>query len=162
MISKKMQEAINEQINAEMYSAYLYLSMSAYCAENTYKGFAHWLDLQAKEEYSHAMKFYNYLLDRGASIDFKTIDAPKRNFSSMAELFEQVLNHEKHVTALINKLYELALKEKDYATQIMLQWFIEEQVEEEANASEILDKLKMMGDRPGAILYLDKSMAKRE
>ena len=135
MISKKMQEAINEQINAEMYSAYLYLSMSAYCAENTYKGFAHWLDLQAKEEYSHAMKFYNYLLDRGASIDFKTIDAPKRNFSSMAELFEQVLTHEKHVTALINKLYELALKEKDYATQIMLQWFIEEQVEEEANAS---------------------------
>ena len=108
------------------------------------------------------MKFYNYLLDRGASIDFKTIDAPKRNFSSMAELFEQVLTHEKHVTALINKLYELALKEKDYATQIMLQWFIEEQVEEEANASEILDKLKMMGDRPGAVLYLDKSMAKRE
>ena len=162
MISKKMQEAINEQINAELYSAYLYLSMSAYCAENTYKGFAHWLDVQAKEEYSHAMKFYSYLLDRGASVELKSIDAPKGKFNSMVELFEQVLAHEKHVTALINKLYELALKEKDFATQIMLQWFIEEQVEEEANASEILEKLKMLGDRPGAVLYLDKSMAKRE
>lgn len=162
MISKKIQEAINEQINAELYSAYLYMSMSAYCAENTFSGFAHWLDVQAKEEYSHAMKFYNYLLDRGASINFKAIDAPKAKFNSMVELFEQVLNHEKHVTALINKLYELTLKEKDYATQIMLQWFIGEQVEEEASASEILEKLKMLGDRPGGILYLDKSMAKRE
>lgn len=161
MISKKMQDAINNQIQAELQSAYLYLAMSAYCDEQNLKGFAHWLQVQYQEETSHAMKLYSHLLERGGSIELKVIDAPGTSFGSTLEVFEKVLAHEKHVTSLINNLYEVALEEKDYPAQIMLHWFIEEQVEEEASASEIVEKLKMVGDKLSSILYLDKAMGKR-
>lgn len=162
MISKKMQDAINSQIQAELQSAYLYLGMSAYCEEQNLKGFAHWLNIQYKEETEHAMKLYNHLLERGGSVEFKALGAPGNSFGSALEMFEKVLAHEKHITNLINKLYEVALEEKDYPAQIMLHWFIEEQVEEEATATEIVEKLKMVGDKPSSILYLDKAMAKRQ
>lgn len=162
MINEKMQNAINEQIQAEFQSAYIYLAMSAYCESQNLPGFAHWLKKQYEEETGHANKLLSYLLERGGSVQLKTIDAPEADYGSPIEVFEKVLAHEQHVTALINKLYEVALAEKDYAAQIFLQWFIEEQVEEEASASEVLEKLKMIGERAGGILYLDKELKKRQ
>ncbi len=161
MISVKMQEAINKQIQEELYSAYLYLAMAADSDEKNLKGFANWLQVQYKEETSHAMKLYQYLLERGGKVELKAIQAPPSKFGTPLEVFEQVLAHERHITAAINELYETALKEKDYAAQIFLQWFIEEQVEEEGNATEILEKLKMVGERSGGLLYLDKELKKR-
>lgn len=162
MLSKKMQDLMNEQIQAELYSAQLYLSMSVYCSAENYKGTASWLKLQYEEETSHGMKFLNYILERGGEVELKTIEAPPVKFGSMLKLFEEVLAHEMKVTALIHKLYEAAVKEKDYAAQIFLQWFIEEQVEEEANATEIVAQLKMIGEKsPGGMFYLDKELGKR-
>jgi len=161
MMNKKMADAINAQIQAELYSAYLYLSMSADCESKNLKGFASWLKIQYQEETSHAMKLMAYLQERGGSVELRTIDAPPTTFKSHMEIFEQVLAHEKHVTALINTLYEQAIDTKDFAAQIFLQWFINEQVEEEANASSILERIKMLGDKGSAILYLDKELGKR-
>ena len=163
MLSKKMQDLMNAQIQAEFYSAQLYLSMSAYSEAENYKGFAHWLKLQYKEETSHGMKFLGYILERGGEVDLRAIEAPPAKFGSMLKLFEEVLAHEQKVTALINNLYELALKEKDYASQIFLQWFITEQVEEEANASEIVAQLKMIGDKSvGGLFQLDHALGHRK
>ncbi len=162
MISKAMQDGFNEQINKEFYSSFLYLSMSAYFEDKNMGGFAHWMRLQAEEEYEHAMKFYEHLLDRGGRVMLAAIAAPATEWKTSLEVFKEVLAHEQKVTASINALYELALKEKDYPAQVMLQWFIEEQVEEEKSASEVVAQLEMIEERGTAVLMLDHRLAKRE
>ncbi|MCY3022754.1 MAG: ferritin [Planctomycetota bacterium] len=161
MLSKKLQEAINEQIKHEFYSAYLYLAMAAHCESVNLPGFAKWLKVQSHEEWTHGMKFYDFLVDRGARVVLLGIPQPPAAYKGMLEMFEEVLAHEKKVTALINRLYELALQEKDYPAQVMLQWFINEQVEEEKSASLVVEQLKMVSEKGGALLYLDRHMAKR-
>ncbi|MCE5284272.1 MAG: ferritin [Pelosinus sp.] len=161
MINQKMQDGINGQIQAEMYSANLYLAMSAYCENKNLKGFANWLRVQYQEETFHATYLLDYLLSRGGKVRLQTIDAPPAEFGSMSDLFQKVLEHEQMVTGLINGLYEVAVAEKDVATQIFLQWYVNEQVEEEANVSEILDKLVLLGEKPSELLYLDKELALR-
>lgn len=162
MISKAMQDAINEQINKEMFSSYLYLSMAAYFETENLPGFGNWLRIQATEENEHAMKFYNHLLERGGKVELKAIAAPKASWASAMEAVSEVLTHEQHITKSIHDLYEVALKEKDYAVQVMLHWFIDEQVEEEANASAILDSMKRIEAHDTAILMLDHRLAKRK
>ncbi len=162
MIPKAMQDAMNEQIKNELYSAYLYLSMSAHFESKTLGGFAKWLRLQAQEELEHAMKFYDFILERGGEVTLKAIDQPPSSWNSNLEAFFQVLEHEQKVTKLIHDLYELALKEKDYPSQVMLQWFIDEQVEEEKNATEVIEKLKMIEAHGTAVLMLDHELGKRE
>lgn len=162
MIPQAMQDAMNEQIKNELYSAYLYLSMAAHFESKTLAGFANWLRLQAKEELGHAMKFFDFILERGGEVNLKAIDQPPSSWTSNLEAFEQVLAHEQKVTKNIHDLYELALKEKDYPSQVMLQWFIEEQVEEEKNATEIIEKLKMIEAHGTAVLMLDHELGKRE
>jgi ferritin len=162
MIPKAMQDAMNEQIKNELYSAYLYLSMAAHFESKTLMGFANWLRIQAKEELGHAMKFYDFILERGGEVTLKAIDQPPSSWQSNLEAFEQVLAHEQKVTKNIHDLYELALKEKDYPSQVMLQWFIEEQVEEEKNATEIIEKLKLIDAHGTAVLMLDHELSKRE
>jgi ferritin len=161
MISKKMQNALNSHIAAENYSSYLYLAMAAWCDTINYKGFGRWLRVQALEEREHAVKMLDFLLDRGGKPEFKAIDAPPAGFGTITEVFDAVLKHEQHVTSLVNKLHGVACAEKDLATQLFLQWYVTEQVQEEADASEIAEKLHMVGDRPGAALYLDKEYGKR-
>ena len=161
MINKSMQDAINNQINKELYSSYLYLSMAAYLEDRNLSGFAHWMRVQETEEREHAMKFYDFIVERGGRVMLKAIEAPKTEWKSTLELAEEVAAHEAVVTASIHALYELALKEKDYSAQIMLQWFITEQVEEERNAAEIVSNLKLIEDRGTAILMLDHRLAKR-
>lgn len=161
MIGKAMQDAMNEQINKEFFSSYLYLSMAAYFEDRNLTGFAHWMRLQADEEHEHAMKFYNYILDAGGQVKLKAIAAPETEWKSNLEVAEQVAAHEAKVTASINDLYELALKEKDYAAQVMLQWFISEQVEEEKNANELVAKLRLIEERGTAVLMLDHRLSKR-
>ncbi len=161
MLSPKVEKALNEQCQKEFYSFYLYLAMAAYCHSKNFKGFAHWMKLQAAEEQEHAKKFYEYILSRDGTVDLKDIPAPTHNFASPADVFAKSLQHEKKITKDIHSLYTLALQEKDYATQIMLQWFVTEQVEEEANVSEIVEKLKMVPTSGGSMLYLDKELGKR-
>jgi ferritin len=161
MISKSMQDAINEQIKNEIYSAYLYLSMSAHFEGRNLNGFAKWLRVQANEELGHAMKFYDYLFERGGQVVLKAIEQPPSEWKSNLEVFEQVLEHEQKVTAMINKLYEQALKENDYPSQILLQWFINEQVEEEKNATQIIENLKLIDAHGTAVLMLDHELGKR-
>lgn len=161
MINKSMQDAINDQINKELYSSYLYLSMAAYLEDRNLSGFAHWMRVQETEEREHAMKLYDFMVERGGRVMLKAIEAPKTEWKSTLELAEEVAAHEAVVTASIHALYELALKEKDYSAQIMLQWFITEQVEEERNAAEIVSNLKLIEDRGTAILMLDHRLAKR-
>jgi len=162
MISKKMQDAINKQINAEMYSAYLYLSMSAWCKDKNLDGFAQWFKIQAQEEMTHAMKFYDYVFEQGGFVKLMPIDGPPTQFKSVLEIAKEQLKHEKKVTSLITALVDLARKEKDYATEFMLQWFITEQVEEESNAEEIINKLEMVGEEGQALYMLDKEMGQRQ
>jgi ferritin len=161
MVSKAMAAAINRQINAELYSSYLYLSMSAYATNIGMKGTAHWLFVQAQEEATHAMRFYSYLNDQGAHALMDAIAKPPTEFKSVLDVFENVLKHEKHVTALIHGLVDLAAKEKDPATAVMLQWFVTEQVEEESNATEIVGKLKLAGNNGGGLFMIDKDLAAR-
>jgi ferritin len=161
MISKVMQDAINEQINKELFSSYLYLSMAAYFGNQNLPGFAKWMRVQTDEEREHAMKFFEYLVDRGGSPELKAISAPAKEWASTAVCFDEVLKHEQFVTKSINDLYELALKEKDYPTQVLLQWYINEQVEEEKNATEIIGTLKLIEARETAVLMLDKTLGKR-
>lgn len=161
MINNKLQDAINNQIQAEMDSAYIYLAMSLDSEGKNLRGFAHWLKAQYQEEMEHAFKLVNYLVERGGTVKLQTITAPAVEFGSPVEVFEKVLAHEIHITSLIHKLYEVAIAEKDYAAQIFLQWFIEEQVEEEGNAEAILARLKMIGNSNGSLLYIDKELGKR-
>ena len=161
MINKSMQDAINDQINKEIYSSYLYLSRAANLEDRNLSGYAHWMRVQETEEREHAMKLYDFIVERGGRVMLKAIEAPKTEWKSTLELAEEVAAHEAVVTASIHALYELALKEKDYSAQIMLQWFITEQVEEERNAAEIVSNLKLIEDRGTAILMLDHRLAKR-
>ena len=160
MLSKKMQDAINDQIGHEFYSAYLYLEMSAHFASVNLSGFANWMRTQFGEEQTHALKFFDYVNDRGSQVNLPAIPAPKGPWKSTLAVYEQVLEHEQGVTARIHKLYELALAEKDYATQAMLQWFITEQVEEEKTVIEIIEQLKLIDARGSAILMLDHRLGK--
>jgi len=161
MISEKMAEAINEQINAEMYSGYLYLSMAVDFAEKNLDGFEHWMRLQAQEELDHGMRFLDYLQERGGHVELETIEKPEVEWKTPLEAFEYVYQHECKVTGMINDLVDLAEKEKDRATVNMLQWFVDEQVEEEDSADEIVQKLKMVGDNPSALLMMNEKMAQR-
>lgn len=162
MLSQTLQDAINEQIKNELYSAYMYLSMSAHFETVSLPGFAAWLRKQSQEEVEHAMKFFDFVNDRGGRVTLKAIDAPKTEWKSPMEAFTEVLAHEQKVTGMINKLYELALKENDYPTQTMLHWFINEQVEEEKNAGQVIEYLKMIEERGTAMLMLDKQLGKRD
>ena len=161
MISSTIQTAINDQIKHEFFSSYLYLSMSAYFETLSLPGFARWMRVQSQEEHQHAMKFFDFLNDRGGSVELQALDQPAGEFQSPLDVFEQALTLERKVTALIHRLYELALKESDYATQTLLQWFITEQVEEEKNAGQIVEQLKMTGGEPSALLLLDRDLAGR-
>lgn len=162
MIGKTMQDAMNEQINKELFSSYLYLSMAAWFEESNLPGFANWMRIQADEEREHAMKFYEFILERGGRVQLKAIEAPKAEWSSTLEAVEEVAAHEGKVSASINALYELALKEKDYPAQVMLQWFISEQVEEEKNAADLVANVKMIEARETAVLMLDHRLSKRK
>lgn len=161
MISKRMEEAINNQINEELFSAYLYLSMSAYFESQSLKGFANWMRIQAMEEQFHAMKFYDYLNERGATVELHAIEKPDNTWESMLVVFEETLKHEEHITSKISELVTISLEEKDYASQNFLQWYIDEQVEEEATASEILDQIKFLGDNKHGLLMLDREFSAR-
>jgi ferritin len=156
-----MQDAINDQINKEFYSSYLYLSMAAYFEDNNLPGFAHWMSIQEGEERGHAMKFYNFLIERGGRVLLKAIEAPPTDWKSNLEVLKKVAEHEAMVTASINVLYELAMREKDYPAQVMLQWFISEQMEEEKSAAEIVANLQLMEERGSAVLMLDHHLSKR-
>jgi ferritin len=161
MPSKKIASALNQQIQSEFSSAYLYLSMSAYCQEIHLDGFAHWLQVQSKEEIGHAMRIYSYLNNRGGRVVLQAIDRPPENFKSPRRMFEQILKSEQEISKAVHKLYKLAQDEKDYATEVELQWFINEQVEEEKTAGDILQKLTMVGDQPATLLMMDHHLASR-
>ena len=162
MFSEALQNAMNEQIKNELYSAYLYLAMSAHFEAGSLPGFAKWTRMQANEEREHAMKFYDFINDRGGRVELRAIEAPPKSFGSPLEVFKMVLEHERKVTGMIHKLYEMALKENDYPGQVMLHWFIDEQVEEEKNAGLIVDQLQMVEDRQTALINLDHHVGKRE
>ncbi|MFZ6031093.1 MAG: ferritin [Chloroflexota bacterium] len=161
MLSAKMQTAFNEQIQKELYSAYLYLAMSNHFDNKNLPGFAKWLLLQFQEEQEHAFKFIRHVQDRGGKVVLEAIQKPQGEWDSNLAAFKQVLEHEQYVTASINSLYETALAEKDYPAQILLQWFIDEQVEEEKNASDVIAQLELIEERGTAMLMLDHQLAKR-
>ena len=161
MISPKMEEAINQQINAEMYSAYLYYAMANYFESVSLKGFANWMRVQAQEEMIHAVKFTTFLNDRGGRVKFKVIAEPPFEWKSPIDAFETVLIHENKVTGLINDLVNLSIQEKDHAANTFLQWFVTEQVEEEANDKEIIDQLKLIGDDKSGLFMINRELALR-
>ena len=161
MLNKKLEDALNAQINAEMWSAYLYLSMAAYCHSEGHSGTANWYEIQFQEEQAHAKILYNYVVSRGGRVVLSPIDAVPTTWNSILDVFENTLAHEQKVTSLIIDLYALALQENDFATQSMLKWFIDEQVEEEENAQEIIDKLRMIGDNGYGKYMLDKELEAR-
>ena len=161
MLSKKLEEALNAQVNAEFWSSYLYLSMSSDFAVKALTGFANWMNIQFQEEKDHAIKFFNYIISRGGRPDLRPIAEVQKEWASPLEAFQSTLEHEQVVTKLINNLYTLATEDQDYATQSTLKWFIDEQVEEEDNARAIIDKLKMIGDNGYGIYQLDKELALR-
>jgi ferritin len=161
MLSKKVEEALNKQINAELFSAYLYLAMSAYYKNLNLNGFAHWMRIQNMEETTHALKIYDFVLERGGKIELSKIDAVDSGWGSIVEVFEAALTHEREVTKRINDLVEVARTEKDNATLNLLQWFVDEQVEEEANAEEILQQLKMIKGEGQGILLIDRELRGR-
>ncbi len=162
MIKKKIENELNKQTNAELYSAYLYLSMSAFFESISLRGFANWMRVRAQEEMVHAMKLYDYIHERGGRVTLTSIDAPPTKWESPLAVFEHVYQHERKVTDLINSLVDVATAENDHATNNYLQWFVSEQVEEEASADEIVQKLKLLGDaRGGGLFMLDKELGQR-
>jgi ferritin len=163
MISKNMTDALNGQINKELYSAYLYLAMAVHASDSDLPGFSTWFRMQAKEEVEHGMKIYGYVQEHGGHVELDAIEKPSAKFKSPTDLFEKALAHEQFVTKSIHALVDLAIKERDHATNSFLKWFVDEQVEEEAHASEILAKLKMIGDQPSAaLLMMDTQLGKRQ
>lgn len=160
-LSKTMQKAINEQINLEFKSAYTYLAMSAYCDRTNYPGCANWLAEQSGEEKEHAMKLYHFMRNRDAVIELLPLPAPPQNYENITDVFEKALKNEEHVSACINNLYELAFKEKAFASAVELQWFLQEQVEEEKTARDIVAKLQRIAGDPGALLDLDRDLGLR-
>ena len=161
MLGPEIQDAMNEQIKSELYSAYQYLSMAAYCESANLPGFASWMRAQAREETEHAMKFYDFVLDRSGRVVLRGIEGPVVEFGSPLEVFEWALGHEQKVTAMINDLYGLAVRENDYASQAFLQWFVTEQVEEEKNTGDVVETLKMIGDKSEALFLLDRELGQR-
>ncbi len=161
-MDKKLEKAFNDQIKNELYSAYLYLSMAAFCEYKNLRGAAHWFKKQYNEEISHGMKMFEFLNDRGARVILQGISAPESEFASLLQAFEETLKHEKKVTSLIENLVDLSRKVDDKAAEIFLQWFITEQVEEEKNAAEIIAQLKMVKPDSAGLLMLDKQLGKRE
>ncbi|PIE35981.1 ferritin [candidate division KSB3 bacterium] len=161
MLSPKMEAALNKQINAEFYSSYLYLSMSADFSAKNLNGFANWMNVQAQEELTHGMKIYNYINEQGGKVLLTAIEAPQTEWDSPLASFEAAYVHEQHVTTLINNLADIAADERDHATGIFLQWFITEQIEEENTASDIVEKLKMIGDHPQGIFMIDRELGAR-
>ena len=161
MLNKRVEEAINAQINAEMWSAYLYLSMSAWCHANGNPGMGKWFEVQFQEEQDHAKILFNYIISRAGAVELKAIDEVPTQWNNLLDVLESTLAHEQKVTSLINNLYAIAQEEKDYATSSMLQWFIDEQVEEEENAQNIIDNLKMIKDNGYGLYMLDKELGTR-
>ncbi len=161
MISKKIEKALNDQINAEFFSAYLYLSMSAFLTDISLTGFANWMRAQYEEEKFHAMKMYDYVLERGGKVKLKSIDAPKHKWKNIVDVFEDVLKHEQHITSLINDLMSLSIEEKDHATVNFLQWYVDEQVEEEATVSDILAQLRLIDGKGSGLFMLDREASQR-
>lgn len=161
MISKTIESAFNKHINAETYSAYLYWSMSAALEEMNLPGLANWMRIQAQEEMTHSEKFYSHIIERGGRVRLTAIAAPETEWDDVKAVFEAVLKHEQHVTSLINELMDLSIQEKDHAANMFLQWFVTEQVEEEANAMDILGKLDIIGNTTGGLYMLDKELAQR-
>jgi ferritin len=162
MFTKKMLDGFNDQINKELFSSYLYLAMSAHFESVNLSGFASWMKVQSNEETEHGMKMYQYVFERGGRVVLEAIAKPAAEYKAPLDVMKKVLEHEKKVTASIEALYELALKEKDYATQVMLQWFIKEQVEEEKNASDIIELLKSIGDNPAGLAMVDQRLGFRK
>ncbi len=158
MLSEKMVQALNDQVRDELYSEYYYLAMSAWCEEHDLPGMAAFMALKSSEERTHAMKIYHYILDRGGRVVLQEIARPPADYKSYLDIFQSMLEHEKLVTSLIHNLYSLALEEKDYATQVMLQWFIEEQVEEEKEATELIQQCRMIGDSESALFLFDQKL----
>ncbi|HEY4611896.1 MAG TPA: ferritin [Bacteroidota bacterium] len=161
MLSKAMLKALNEQVTQEFYASHLYLSMSAHFESANQPGFARWMQVQSKEENEHAMKLYKYIHDRNGRVTLDGVSKPPAEFKKPLDIMKQALEHEKKVSAMINRLYEMAVKEKDYPTQVMLQWFITEQVEEEKTASDIIELLKQIGDAPAGLIMLDRQLGAR-
>jgi ferritin len=161
MISKKMEKALNKQINAEFYSSYLYLAMAGYLETQNLPGFANWMYVQSQEEWEHGMKILNYINEQSGTVKLETIEAPEVSWKSPLDVFETAYAHEQLVTSKINDLVSLSNDEKDYATHIFLHWFVTEQVEEEASALAIVEKLKMIGDKVQGLFMLDRELAQR-
>lgn len=161
MLSQPILDKINEQINNELYSSYSYLAMSAYCSHEQFNGCAQWLRMQSQEENSHAMRIYDFLVARGGRVHLEEIKRPQSEFESLVHVFEQVLAQEQKVTAQIDSLYELAFQEKAFAALVELEWFIQEQVEEEKTARDILHKFKLVKDDPSSLLDLDRDLGSR-
>jgi len=162
MISKKIEDAFNDQINAELFSAYIYMAMSAYLESVDLVGMAHWMNVQAQEEVDHARKFAAHIVERGGRVRYKTIECPQEEWKSALDVFKGAYDHERYVTGRINSLMDMAVAEKDYASQVFLHWFIEEQVEEEAAADAIVKKLELIGEGGKGIYMVDKDLGKRE
>ncbi len=161
MIKKRVEEELNKQLNAELYSAYLYLSMSAYCADNNLAGFSHWMRLQFEEEQAHAMRFFQFILDRGGKVELKAINEPKHDWKDIIDVFENVLRHEQHITSMINDLVNVAMEERDHATVSFLQWYVSEQVEEEATVRDLLDQLRLIEGKGPGLFMLDREAKTR-
>jgi ferritin len=161
MLTEKMQTALNAQLNAELYSSYLYLSMNAYFKSVNLDGFANWMHYQAREELEHSLKFYDFIIQRGGKVQLQQIAAPPTEWNSPLAVFEATLEHEQKVTGLINNLVDVAHEERDHATSIFLQWFVSEQVEEEESVGGVLEQLKLMGDAKGGLFMIDRELAKR-
>lgn len=160
-MNSKIESAFNEQLNAELFSSYLYLSMAAYFESQNLKGMAGWMRIQAIEEHMHAMRFFDFINECGGRVTLAKIKEPKTEWSSPLDVFEDTCDHERKVTGLINDLADLSLREKDHAASTFLQWFITEQVEEEATAQEIRGKLKLIGDNPVAVFMIDRELGQR-
>jgi len=162
MLSKTLQDALNEQIKNELFSSHLYLAMSAYFESQSLTGSAKWMRAQHDEERTHALKLFDHIIDRGGHVTLKAIDAPPADFSSPLAIWEQALEHEKKVTAMIHNLYALAVKENDYPAQTMLQWFINEQAEEEKDAALMVERFKQTSGTPGGLMIADVHLTKRD
>lgn len=162
MISQKILKILNNQINEELYSSYLYLSMSNYFSSVNLDGFAKWMRVQSQEEYAHAMKIYDYVLQRDGKVALTKIEAPKAQWKTPLQIFQETLKHEQYISACVNNIVNLAIQEKDHATSQFFQWFVSEQVEEEANAANIVDKMKMVGDNKNGIFMLDRELGQRQ
>ena len=156
MLTNKVEEALNNQINAEMYSAYLYLSMAAWLETKNLGGFANWMKVQYDEEIFHAMKMFRYINERGGRVTLKRIEAPKTDWADITQVIEDTYTHEQKVTGLVNELVNIAFEEKDHATVNFLQWYVAEQVEEEANASQLLEQVKLIDGKGSGLFMLDR------